>query len=159
MNSVQNLDLISVHDAMTRVTITVTPNHKLPDVARLFSDNMINSAPVVDEFGKCVGVITSSDLVRYQSELPDVNARIDQGMSYDIEHSGPDGSIELVPHPYDEVRRHMTPFVQSISEEASVSAAARIMCSQHIHHLVVLDGANRPVGVLSSLDILSKLSE
>lgn len=148
-----------VRDAMTRVAITVGPTEKLSEIAKLFSDNMINSAPVVDEAGKCVGVITSSDLVRFQSELPDVNARIDQGLSFEIEQSNSDGSLELVPHPFDEVQRHMTRFVQSIAETESLQLASRIMCSQHIHHLIVLDSSDRPVGVLSSLDILSKLIE
>ncbi len=159
MNILQDLNSISVEDAMTKVAITVSPIQKLADVAKLFSDNMINSAPVVSENGKCVGVITSSDLVRFQSELPNVNARIDEGMSFELEQTEADGSLELVPHPFDEVQRHMTRFVQSIDQSESLHMASRIMCTQHIHHLIVMDQAQRPVGVLSSLDILRKLTE
>lgn len=157
MNTLADLDTVQVADAMSVATVTVSPNDRLEKVARLFSEHGINSAPVVDEFGRCLGIITSSDLVRYQSELPEANARISGGLSYEISRPNSDGSLELIPHPFDEVQRHMTTELQTIEPNRSIRLASKIMCQQHVHHLIVLDDMQHPVGILSSLDILAKL--
>ena len=159
MNATHDLANVPVSAAMSEARFSVSPTQKIEDVAKLFQQNEINSAPVVDEFNRCVGIITSHDIVRFQSELSEANARIDQGLTYEITERDTDGSIELVPHPFDEVQRQMTATVQTIDEAKSLLLAARIMCEQHVHHLIVLDGSEHPIGILSSLDILAKLNE
>jgi CBS domain-containing protein len=158
MKTLLDLDALQVRNAMTTVTLTAAPSQKMEEVARLFQEFDIGSAPVVDEVGKCIGIITSSDLVRFQSEWSDVAAQIDHGMEFDVNERAKDGSIELVPRPYDLVQRQMTSAVQTIEQSASLRMATKIMCAQHIHHLVVLDNSRVPVGILSSLDILAKLN-
>ena len=41
----------------------------------------------------------------------------------------------------------------------SLTDAAFVMTEQNIHHLVVLDDSDRAIGILSSLDLLTKLNE
>ena len=156
MTSNLNLESIQVRDVMNLVQFTVSPTQKLDSVANLFQKHNIHSAPVVDVHYKCVGIITGHDLIRYQSELSDLDSR-NQGISLEATRRQPDGSIEIIPHTFDEVQRHMTVAVQTIDPAESIQQAAKVMCEQHIHHLVVLDVAGRPSGILSSLDILSKL--
>ncbi len=148
-----------VREAMSRATYLVSATQTINDVARLFHEQHINSAPVIDEAGRCIGIITSSDLVRYQSQIDDVNARIDHGMSFDLSQTTRDGPLELVSRPFDQVQRHMSTGVQSIAPDRRLAEAATIMTQQHIHHLVVLDESDKPVGILSSLDLLTKLIE
>ena len=157
MSMIVDLDAIQVQDAMRPVLFTVSPIQKIDQVAELFNQHSVVAAPVVDEIGKCIGIITATDLVRYQSQLGEVNSHIDRGMTFETENRNSDGCIELVAHPFDEVQRHMTPSLQTIKGTSSVGLASRIMREQHIHHLIVLDESLRPAGVLSSLDILSKL--
>ena len=159
MNSFAQLDSVHVGDAMHPVRFTVSPIEKLDAVAKLFEKHDTNSAPVVDELGRCVGIITTRDLVRSQSLMSDMDARIDHGVSFDVSLRREDGSIELIPHPFDEVQRQMTSQIQTIDENDSLELAATIMCQLHIHHLLVLDGSQRPIGILSALDILAKLTE
>ena len=40
---------------------------------------------------------------------------------------------------------------------ASTESAARRMIAANLHHLVVLDAASRPVGVVSALDLLTEV--
>jgi predicted transcriptional regulator len=149
----------TVADAMSEVRYTVSALQKINQVAGSFSQQHINSAPVVDDTGRCIGIITSSDLVRYQALVEGMDSRIDHGMNFEVTRSQEDGTIELVPHPFDEVQRHMSTAVQTISADCQLVEAAKIMTQQHIHHLVVLDKSGRAVGILSSLDLLAKLSE
>ena len=157
MSASVNLDTIQVQDAMSPIEFTVKPIQGVDHVAKLFQQHCQFAAPVVDELGKCIGIITSTDLVRYQSQLANVDLHIDRGMNFETEHRGSDGHIELVAHPFAEIQRHMSTCLQTIDRTASLSLASRIMREQRIHHLIVLDASLRPEGILSSLDILSKL--
>lgn len=158
MKTTQNvLDEINVKEAMSPIVLTVTPIEKLEAVAKRFQENGTNAAAVVDETGKCLGILTSSDLVRFQSELPEMDSHIDGGMSFETQPRQSDGSLEMVEHPFDEVQRHMTRCLQTIDQTSSLRQASKIMREQRIHHLVVLDESERPAGILSSLDILTKL--
>lgn len=153
-----DLDNILVRDAMSQVTITVSPTEKLDVVAELFQKHHIASVPVVDEVGKCIGIITGSDLVRFQSELTGSDASISHGVQFEPIPRESDGCLEFAPHPVNEVQRQMTTVLQTIEPEVSLGTASQIMCEQHIHHLIVLDESQRPTGILSSLDILAKLN-
>ena len=152
-----DLNKIPVKEAMCSVDHTVTPIEKLDVVANLFRQHSLDSVPVVDEMGKCLGIITSSDLVRFQSELAGTDAQISHGVSFEPTRRESDGSLEFTPHPFDEVQRQMTTVLQTVGPDMSLMTASQIMCEQHIHHLIILDDSQRPVGILSSLDILEKL--
>ena len=76
------LDVVQIWDAMLPVKFTISPTQKLNSVAKLFQENGIDAAPVVGPTGKCVGILTSCDLVRFQAELPEVTSHIDLGMSF-----------------------------------------------------------------------------
>jgi CBS domain-containing protein len=152
-----DLEQATVADAMSPVAKTVTPTQTMDTVARMFSDCKIGSVPVVDEIGRLIGIITNNDLARFQSQLNEANSHIDHGMSFELARRESDGSLEMVPHPFDEVQRHMTAAVQTIDPLSTLRLATRIMCQQHIHHLVVINREGQPIGILSSLDILAKL--
>ena len=48
-----------VCDAMSRAPKVVSTATKIQEVASLFNEHAISSAPVVDESGRCIGLITS----------------------------------------------------------------------------------------------------
>jgi CBS-domain-containing membrane protein len=51
----------------------------------------------------------------------------------------------------------MSPSVQSVDAGASLVAAARMMCTAHLHHLPVIDEEDRPIGILSTLDVVAAM--
>ena len=57
----------------------------------------------------------------------------------------------------DLVASYMTPTLETVSVSDSLMNAARLMCRRHIHRLVVLDNQARPVGMMTSLDIVAAL--
>jgi CBS domain-containing protein len=66
--------------------------------------------------------------------------------------------VEVEKLPTDEVRRFMTPDPVTVQPATSVRTLARMMIDAHIHRVVVVDGARRPVGVVSSTDLLAILA-
>jgi CBS domain-containing protein len=151
-----DLKKLTVGDAMSEIQVTVAPTQKLEEVANLFQLHRFHSVPVVDSADKCIGIITSHDLVRYQSELSGVDSKLHHGMTFEMEQNTEDGESKLVSHPFDEVQRHMTSEIQTVKTSLPLVEAAKIMCHQKIHHLIVLDESQCPVGMLSSLDILAR---
>jgi len=60
--------------------------------------------------------------------------------------------------PHDEVRYHMSIDVVSCGPQVPVARLARQMMDAHIHRIFVLDTHHRPVGVVSSTDILAAVA-
>ncbi len=57
----------------------------------------------------------------------------------------------------DLVSTHMSPIVKTISKDAMILAAARVMCNEGIHRLVVIDDQRRPIGIVSTLDLVASI--
>ena len=55
-------------DLMQTQVVTVGTNDPIASVFRLFTDEEISGAPVVDEYGRVVGVVSIRDLLRSNSE-------------------------------------------------------------------------------------------
>ena len=146
-----------VKDVMTKSVITVRPKDKIDTVAKLFKGHNVNAAPVVNDADVCVGIITSHDLVEYESIRIEAENYAQRGHGFDMAHYGDARQRLAVQHPIDEVALQMSTNVETTELDSPLSQAARTMCQKHIHHLVVLDGDKRLVGILSSLDILGHI--
>ena len=55
----------TIDDAMTEELRTVSSSASVFDAAAMLSDGSLHSVLVVDDSGKLVGIVTSTDLVRY----------------------------------------------------------------------------------------------
>ena len=143
-----------VDEAMSTVLFTVGPKEKITAVATMFEKHDVNAAPVVNDQNVCIGIITSHDLVEYESTRIKLMDHLDRGMGFDLGHYGDGQSYPKLRVPIDEVGIQMTTKVASVESHNTLSMAARKMCENHIHHLIILDDERHPVGILSSLDIL-----
>jgi CBS domain-containing protein len=66
--------------------------------------------------------------------------------------------VEVEELPVDEVRRFMTPDPVTARPDASIRVLARMMIDAHIHRVIVVNEARRPIGVVSSTDVLAALA-
>jgi CBS domain-containing protein len=66
--------------------------------------------------------------------------------------------VEVEKLPADEVRHFMTPDPVTARPDTPVRVLARMMIDAHIHRIVVVDEERRPVGVVSSTDLLAALA-
>lgn len=150
---VETLAGMRVADAMSRDAVTVSMNQTLADATAALSAQGLSGAPVVDEMGRCVGMLTGSNIVHSQAAAGERPAGSGPQEGRLI-HENAESPYHIEALPSDLVSQHMTPAVQTIAETASLAAASRIMCVEEIHRLPVLDGAGRVAGVLTALDIL-----
>ena len=151
---IQSIGTTRVEEVMNPVTLTVTRGCRMEELARLFELHDVNAAPVVDDAGTFLGIITSHDVVEYESTRAEIQTELNHGYQYDLARYGQGSPLRVPGQHFNEAGFNMTRTVKTANPDDSVSSAARMMCRSHVHHVVVLDPENRPVGILSSLDIV-----
>lgn len=120
-------------DVMQRDVITIAPQTPLLDVYRMFVEEEIHGAPVVDDAGAVCGVVSTLDLLRFGSEEPYV-AR--------------DSTGQLTAD--DAATRELV----TVGPDATVEEVARTMLAQHVHRVLVVDRDRELLGVISTFDLL-----
>jgi len=119
---------IQVKDVMSNKVITVSPDASVSQTAVLMNINNIGSIIVTDNSGRPIGIITERDIVK---RLVAKN---------------------LVPSSV-KAEEIMSSPVKTISPNAELSEAARIMHRSGIRRLVVVSDS-RLIGVITSRDII-----
>jgi CBS domain-containing protein len=113
----------------------------------------VTGAPVIDGLGVCVGVISATDFVH----LADAERRHVSRVKSDCVCSEWQ-VVEVENLPNDEVRDYMTPDPVTVRPSIRLTELARKMLDAHIHRLIVVDAQGRPVGVVSSTDVLAAVA-
>jgi CBS domain-containing protein len=152
----------NARDLMQSHVISVDPDTPLLDVDRLFVEEEIHGAPVVDETGKVLGVITTHDLLRAVQEEHDSAA---SGVVYyreDLEFSTP-GWAHRSGDFQDRLRElragdFMREEVVAVGPGAGVPEVARTLRQNRVHRVLVLE-EGRLVGIISITDLLSLLEK
>src|SRR5262245_15324021 len=147
-------------DIMQSRIVTVSPDAPLRTVQSVFVEEAIHGAPVVDEEGRVLGVITSMDLLRAASEAGEASPAEPAYFRTDLDLHGfdwsraPDDLRERLP---DAVAADvMTAEVVTVAPDAAVSDVARVLRENAVHRaLVVEDGELR--GIVSAMDLVALL--
>jgi len=132
-------------EIMTTGVVTVRPSTHVKDVAALLVARGINAAPVVDEHGELVGIVSEADLVMLEGQ-PDP-----------LRHAIPAadlGGRKDAPRTAGQV---MTRRVVALPEDSDVAEVARLMLERRIKQIPIVSG-NRVVGIVSRRDILKVLA-
>lgn len=135
--------------------VCATPEMSVGETLQLLLDRDVFDAPVVDEHGRMVGVISQSALMRHV-KAPTTAAQSGHFFTEDDDYREL-GNIrtEETQTPVEEVmRRKMHP----VTRETGVAVAANIMRERQLHRLFVTDGG-KLVGVVTSLDLLRIVEE
>jgi CBS-domain-containing membrane protein len=146
---------LTAADLMSRDPITIPQQMSLQGAAHRLARAEVSGAPVVDEFGRCVGVLSTTDLVRYL-DRGEGAARRRACDCYQV--YSPWQMIEVEKLPADEVKQYMTTDLVTASAQTRLGDLARSMLDAHIHRVIVLDAERRPVGVVTSTDLLGALA-
>jgi CBS domain-containing protein len=142
-------------DIMNPQVVTVTENMDLREVAKILVEERITGAPVVDEMGTLVGVISQSDLVEYDLsveheltvEAPFYRRPFDDALQ-------PGRGFRIEDLPADLVKDVMTPYLITVAEDTPIRDVAARMASGGVHRLIVVDTDQQIRGIVSSLDVL-----
>ncbi len=153
---------ITVSDIMQREVLAVESDWPLDQLARFLTDHQISGAPVVAENGNLVGVVSLTDIVRYDG-APESHASERSTHEYYLhglelqvgQHAG--RAFHVEEESSATVQDIMTPMIFEISENASLKEAADTMVKGHIHRLFVTR-QGRIAGIVTALDMLASLS-
>lgn len=170
---------ITAADLMNPKVLAVREDMTLRELAAYLIHHQITGAPVEDGGGRLVGVVSTVDIAEAMLADPADGADADPGAAAGADlglspganvEAGVAGSEEPAelgemeeetdePYlPEDDVlvRDIMTPAIESVPEDATVSEVASRMLDSHVHRLLVTrDG--RPVGIITTSDLLGLL--
>ncbi len=149
---------LRARDVMTAEPVTVEPSTSIRQLARIFEENEISGAPVVDQDGRVIGVVSKTDLIRRCSEGTSEQAPgyLFEAISEQGEEDDETG--EVLPEPLICVEDFMTDSPVTVTPQTPVARIARMMFDGHIHRVVVVDEDRVPVGIITSLDLLGVFS-
>jgi CBS domain-containing protein len=142
-------------EIMTAAVITVSVDTSVQELARLLAEHAISGAPVVDESGALLGVVTENDLIDQSKKLhiPTVMTILDSVIYLE----NPDKmEKEMKKMAGSTVGDIFTRDVVTVNPETPVEEIATIMAEQRIHTLPVLK-EGRLVGVIGKRDIIKTL--
>jgi predicted transcriptional regulator len=143
-----------VSDVMTQKVVEIPAHETMAGTAEILRKFDVSGAPVIDQQGRCVGVISGTDFTKQESLSRITATAAVAGLNYRVAPCDAAGFYYIEETAAGDVENYMSMLVQTISSDATLREAARAMCHHHIHRLIVLDAAKRPVGVLSSLDLV-----
>jgi CBS domain-containing protein len=149
---------LTVRDIMDADPVTVSPTDDVETVVRLLRRHELPGVPVVNEGGRCVGIVTEADLVLADEEG-------DLHIPHYIELFG--GVVFLEPLRRFEGRLKkafastvndlMTEDPVTIEPDASVAEAGRVIVHRGHNRLPVVEHG-RLIGVVTRVDVLEALT-
>jgi CBS domain-containing protein len=138
-------------DVMVVEPICVEPSMSIRQLARVLEENEISGAPVVDEEGRVIGVVSKTDLIRRCSEG---TLEVPPAYLFEVLCEGSGEDEEIIPEPLVCVEDFMTRDPVKVTPNTPAGYVARLMFEKRIHRIVIVDHENFPVGIVTSLDLL-----
>lgn len=135
-------------DLMAPNPISIRAEADIAEVLALFTEKGITAAPVIDEAGRPIGVVSRSDLLIHQREH-DKN-RTEYFFAPTFESDGKVGGKSTVAD-------LMTPAVFAVSPDTPIARVVNDMVGLYVHRLFVVDEDGILVGVISTMDVLKHL--
>lgn len=121
-----------VSEIMSTQVITMTADTTIEEATQVMLAHGISGAPVVDDAGRPIGIVSKTDLLEAWQE-----------------HSKSDEA-----NPHTVVGDIMVPYLLAAQNNSPISLAAALMAYEGVHRLLVLDERSAMVGIVTSLDIL-----
>jgi CBS domain-containing protein len=150
----------AVREVMDAEPVAVRPDADVETLIRTLREHDLQGVPVVDEDGRCVGIVTESDLV-----IPDEEG--DLHLPHYVNLFGGTVFLESLGHFEERLRKAfastagdmMTPNPTTVSPDTNVHEAARIIAESGHNRLPVVDEDGRLVGVVTRVDVLEALTQ
>lgn len=142
-----------VSSVMTNDVVCVHEDVSLESLTSLLVERSISGLPVVDQDSRAVGIVSKTDLVRYQREQHDHDGTGHAGENA-LEQACCSARLGM-----STVSEIMTPVALTVPEEASIASATAVMAARAIHRLPVVDDFGRVVGVLAATDIVDWVAQ
>ncbi len=154
--------MMLVREAMNRNVILLHPDMTLREASEIFAREGISGAPVVDDEGKLVGILTAKDILRaIKSRMENVGIYV---------FPTPFDFIDIVPvepaqsDVFKEISRMrvgdvMERRVHHVHEDEDIYFALELLVKNKVSRLPVVDKEGRVVGILTRSDLLRALAK
>jgi CBS-domain-containing membrane protein len=142
-------------DIMSTHVVMVPREMSMPGAARMLARANVTGAPVVDATGRCIGVLSTTDFMRWV-EMDDTTPHAKGPMETMCKPwQMPESAFE----PNCRVEDVMTRDPVLVAPGTKIGELARMMMDAHIHRLIVVDAVSkRPLGIVSSMDVLAAVA-
>jgi CBS domain-containing protein len=146
----------TAQDIMTKNVVTVKIETSLEALASLLVSNGISGAPVVDDSGALVGIVTENDLISRDKRLhiPTVVSFLDAAIYLE---SSKQFEKEVRRLTATKVGDICTRSVVTIRKDASITDIATIMGEKKVHLLPVIENS-RIIGIVGKRDLVRALA-
>ena len=149
----KSLFLLTAGDLMTSLVVSVPQEMSLQGAARRLVQFQVSGAPVVDAEGRCVGVLSAADFIRWvggpaRGKSKSADCMCEAWQIFDSAEYSTDETVQSI----------MTPDPVFVTKLTSVQRLSQMMLDAHIHRLIVVDQDRKPVGIVSSTDVLAAVA-
>jgi CBS domain-containing protein len=135
-----------VKEVMTKKVVTAGVSDPFKDIVRLMHEYRVSALPVIDGAGRLAGIVSEADLLLKEERAGEVDQRrLLEGRRRRVVREKAGGLV---------ASELMTSPVVTVSPEATLSDAARLMHQRGVKRLPVVDRAGLVVGIVSRADLL-----
>jgi CBS domain-containing protein len=134
-----------VKDVMTTDVVTVLADTPYGEIVNTLAKHKISAVPVLDTFGRVLGVVSEADLLHKVEFIGDHGQRIFEWGTRKANRAKAEGAT---------AQDLMTTPAVTIQPAISVVVAAKRLEEEHIKRLPVVDEMGRLVGIVARRDLL-----
>jgi predicted transcriptional regulator len=157
------MNYLTAKDVMNPNVISVPADWTIEELSQFLIDKAITGAPVKNEDGKLVGVVSLTDIVRHDS-LAEIDLRADEPHDYYM-HGWEDrlapeelSSFHVEEKPQVTVKDIMTQMIFKVDENTPLQEVADTMIGGRVHRLLVTH-AGRVIGIITTMDMLKVIRD
>lgn len=152
-------------DVMSNHVVSIAEKDSIQDAMRIMTEHHISGVPVVDSQDRCIGVISTSDIVSLveedeeflEGQIPKTDNWFNpESQKWEETPFSPGmlGEFDLV-----NVSEAMTGDPRTVTLETKIVEVARTIMEHDIHRIFVVDGDQRLQGVISAIDFVQLVAE
>jgi CBS-domain-containing membrane protein len=154
---------LTAKDLMNGEVTLIPRDMGMQAAARRLGQMHISGAPVVDEQGRCVGVLSSGDFVACcaanRTRCAKHRAEANRGPCTFPDCVGSEWQmVDVTESVEGMVRDHLTPDPATALPETPIAQLAQMMVDGQIHRLIIVDNQRRPLGIVSTTDIVAAVA-
>src|SRR5262245_18606714 len=150
---------ICARDLMSTDLVTIHQETPVAEAIATLEDYHFSGAPVINDLGECVGVFSSSDVLKQRRQVEEGETPV-AGNSFSSDSLCEEEEGNFSREDYDlnvlgpeTVGQWMTAEVKSVSPRATIEEVCRRMAGERIHRVLVMEG-KRLVGIITCFDVV-----
>jgi len=149
-------------DVMTSNPVSIREELTVHEAVVFLTERKISAAPVINEAGRPVGVVSEADILRHDREHAEhlywiPQKEVDRELTLQTGEHLDGRSFEVEVPDITLVRDIMNPVIYAVRMTTPIFEVVNQLVKRRIHRLFVVDDDESLVGVITTLDVLVRL--